>query len=232
MNRLILLVSVLFLFVSCSSKRCESPKTIVVKSEHQEVKTVAKKVRYGEDRSGVDVNSHSDHKNSKLSKNLNIYKNGQIIHKNTQTIHTGKAYKNDVLIDVKTSPSTPPSTRLVSYPKELLDKINNSKDIQSVYFDFNSYVLKDIYKKELNSLKGKNAFVALQGNCDEVGSEEYNYILGLKRAESVKKYLVSLGLNEDKIFTKSFGKTRPICLKDTEKCHSKNRRVDFIFLLK
>lgn len=82
--------------------------------------------------------------------------------------------------------------------------------------------------KLLNKPKNIDLQVLLEGNCDELGSEKYNYSLGLRRANSVKSSLISLGINKDRIFVKSFGKTKPICNENTKSCHQKNRRVDLI----
>lgn len=109
------------------------------------------------------------------------------------------------------------------------------KSFASIYFDFNKYNIKNKMKKEiqananlLNSAENINSKILLEGNCDEIGSKAYNYNLGLKRANSVKSALISSGVNKDRIYIKSYGKTKPICFNNTKSCHQKNRRVDLI----
>ncbi|MDD5717814.1 MAG: OmpA family protein [Sulfuricurvum sp.] len=101
--------------------------------------------------------------------------------------------------------------------------------IVSVYFDFDKYDIRedmiDVLNKNNASLKGKS--FKLEGNCDEFGSDEYNFALGLKRANAVKSALVNGGINSDSISMVSLGEGNPTCLDKTQECWAKNRRVDF-----
>ncbi|HTP24627.1 MAG TPA: OmpA family protein, partial [Anaeromyxobacteraceae bacterium] len=63
---------------------------------------------------------------------------------------------------------------------------------------------------------GKGGRVVIEGNCDERGTTEYNLHLGERRAESVRRYLVNLGLDPKSVKTTSYGKERPICSESTE----------------
>jgi peptidoglycan-associated lipoprotein len=67
--------------------------------------------------------------------------------------------------------------------------------------------------------------VTVQGNCDERGTREYNLALGARRAESVKDYLLSLGVAAGRVSTISFGKERPVCVESNETCWAQNRRA-------
>ena len=69
----------------------------------------------------------------------------------------------------------------------------------------------------------------LEGNCDERGSAAYNLSLGEKRATSVKKILVSLGISAAHIKLVSYGNSKPLMNCHEEKCWHENRRVDFVF---
>jgi peptidoglycan-associated lipoprotein len=69
------------------------------------------------------------------------------------------------------------------------------------------------------------ATVALQGNCDERGTREYNLALGARRAAAARDYLVSLGVGAARLTTISYGKERPVCAESNEACWSKNRRT-------
>lgn len=71
------------------------------------------------------------------------------------------------------------------------------------------------------------ASIKLEGNCDEFGSDEYNYALGLKRAKTIKDILVAEGYDAANISTVSFGESNPVCTEKTDACWAKNRRVEF-----
>jgi peptidoglycan-associated lipoprotein len=71
---------------------------------------------------------------------------------------------------------------------------------------------------------------AIEGHCDERGSAEYNLGLGDRRATAAKKYMVSLGIAEDRIQTTSYGKERPFCSEHTEACWQQNRRAHFVMV--
>jgi peptidoglycan-associated lipoprotein len=115
-------------------------------------------------------------------------------------------------------------------------KINNEEiTLKSIHFDFDAFILTEenlMFSTE-NSKKINDAYVKnttfkvkLEGNCDEWGSDEYNYALGLKRAVAVKNDLVKKGIVEDKIVMVSYGESNPICKDQTAQCWLKNRRVD------
>ena len=68
----------------------------------------------------------------------------------------------------------------------------------------------------------------IEGHCDERGSAEYNLGLGDRRANSAKEYLVSLGIQADRVRTISYGKERPQCTEPNETCWQSNRRAHFV----
>ncbi len=102
--------------------------------------------------------------------------------------------------------------------------------IQSVLFDFDKFNIRADMQPiaEANSkvAGAVDAKVKLEGNADERGTDEYNYALGLKRANSVKAAYVSKGIAEAKISTVTLGEGNPVCKESTEECLGKNRRVD------
>lgn len=105
-------------------------------------------------------------------------------------------------------------------------------ELQSIYFDFDKSDIKSEYKAVLEDnaewMKShKKADVVIEGNCDQRGSVEYNIALGWRRARSGKNYVVSLGVDADRLSTKSFGKEQPVCTEWAESCFWKNRRDDF-----
>ena len=108
--------------------------------------------------------------------------------------------------------------------------------LSSIYFDFDKYAVRsDMQGKvsaDANIVKNEAASfnIKLEGNCDEWGSDEYNFALGLKRADSVKKALIAEGVDAGKISMVSYGESNPTCKDKTRECWSKNRRVDFTLL--
>jgi peptidoglycan-associated lipoprotein len=104
---------------------------------------------------------------------------------------------------------------------------------EDIYFEFDQYVLSDTAKKNLNKkaqwLKACPAAKALiEGHCDERGSAEYNLALGQKRADAAMQYLVSLGINANRLSTISYGKEKPLDPGHTEAAWAKNRRDHFV----
>lgn len=110
--------------------------------------------------------------------------------------------------------------------QQLLDKI---------YFDYDSAGLSDTARATLKSnydvLKKKSAArVEIEGHCDERGSDEYNLALGERRAKGAKNYLVTLGINPDRLSTISYGKEKPADQGHDEAAWAKNRRVEFVIV--
>ncbi|MBA3662880.1 MAG: OmpA family protein [Bacteroidetes bacterium] len=111
-------------------------------------------------------------------------------------------------------------------------KIDPPKDfvLDNVYFDTGKSTLKPISNKALNDLvevlKLKSTMVVeIQGHTDNVGSPEANLKLSQDRADEVKKYLVSKGVDALRVSSKGYGSTQPIADNDTDAGKSKNRRT-------
>jgi len=111
------------------------------------------------------------------------------------------------------------------------------KDVNKIYFDFDKYdVRPDMESKIksnarlLDSTKAKDFSIKVEGNCDEWGTDEYNYALGLKRAKSVKESLISYGVDANRIMIVSFGESNPECKDSNKACWDKNRRAEFKLL--
>lgn len=101
-----------------------------------------------------------------------------------------------------------------------------------VFFAFDSAVIRSDQFDKLNQsgdhLSKSNDPVRLEGNCDQRGTAEYNMALGELRAMSVKKYLVNLGIDSNRISTISYGSQRPLFLGTDEDSYTMNRRVDLV----
>jgi peptidoglycan-associated lipoprotein len=100
-----------------------------------------------------------------------------------------------------------------------------------VYFDFDSFVVKDEYRpmleahaKALRANRGKH--VTIEGHTDERGGREYNLALGQKRAEAVLKSLVVLGVADGQLEAVSFGEERPAAAGHDEAAWAQNRRAE------
>jgi peptidoglycan-associated lipoprotein len=105
---------------------------------------------------------------------------------------------------------------------------------RSVYFDFDSYVVKDEFRPMLEAHAGYllskgDARMILQGNADERGSREYNLALGQKRAEAVRKALAVLGVSNAQVETISFGEEKARNSGSNEAAYAENRRADVVY---
>ena len=110
-------------------------------------------------------------------------------------------------------------------------KSNSSSDgFQSVYFGFGDYGISASMENSIArniSVGSKSASkIKVEGNCDEFGTDEYNYALGLKRAKAVKDAMVARGVSSSKMVIVSYGESNPVCSSPTDSCYGKNRRVD------
>ena len=116
-------------------------------------------------------------------------------------------------------------------------EVLESKLLKDIHFDFDKY---DIRPGDAEVLKGNAALlmkhstvkIQIEGHCDERGTNEYNLALGERRANSAKKYLISLGMRADQISTISYGEEKPLDPGHNEEAWAKNRRDHFIILSK
>ena len=99
------------------------------------------------------------------------------------------------------------------------------------FFDFDKSVLKPEGKAKLDDLVGKLKGISLEviiavGHTDSVGTDGYNQKLSIARSETVKAYLVSKGVEKNRIYTEGKGETSPIADNKTNEGRAKNRRVE------
>lgn len=125
------------------------------------------------------------------------------------------------------SSNTSASTDPLNDPASVLAK-------RSVYFDLDSYSVKDEYKGVVEA-HGKylaahpERKVVIQGNTDERGGSEYNLALGQKRAEAVRRALALAGAKDSQMEAVSFGKEKPKAQGSNEAAWAENRRADIAY---
>jgi OOP family OmpA-OmpF porin len=115
-------------------------------------------------------------------------------------------------------PAQPPAATKVTYAAD-------------AFFDFDKAVLKPEGKAKLDDLTGKIKGINLEviiavGHTDSVGSDEYNQKLSVRRSEAVKAYLVSKGIEKNRVYTEGKGEKQPIADNKTAEGRAKNRRVE------
>ena len=113
-------------------------------------------------------------------------------------------------------------------PKPTSEKVTFAAD---TFFDFDRAVLKPEGKAKLDDLVGKIKGITLEviiavGHTDSVGSDAYNQKLSLRRAEAVKAYMVSKGIEANRVYTEGKGEKQPVADNKTAAGRAKNRRVE------
>ena len=129
---------------------------------------------------------------------------------------------------VVTPPPPPPAPAPKPAPKPVAEKVTLAAD---VLFDFDKSVIKPEGKAKLDDLADKVKAVNLEvviaiGHTDSIGSDAYNQKLSVRRAESVKAYLVSKGIEPNRIYTEGKGEKQPVASNKTKEGRAKNRRVE------
>jgi OmpA-OmpF porin, OOP family len=125
-------------------------------------------------------------------------------------------------------PPPPPAAKPAPKPAPVAEKVTLAAD---VLFDFDKSVLKPEGKSKLDDLAGKVKTINLEvviaiGHTDSIGSDAYNQKLSVRRAESVKAYLVSKGVEPNRIYTEGKGEKQPVASNKTKDGRQKNRRVE------
>ncbi len=103
----------------------------------------------------------------------------------------------------------------------------------AVYFGYDSAQVGASERSKLESVadhmrSNSSALLVVEGHCDERGSREYNLSLGERRALAARAYLIGLGIDGDRIQTKSFGSERPVAFGHDEEAWRLNRRAEFL----
>ena len=129
--------------------------------------------------------------------------------------------------DVSSSADTETTESASIEPGSQEDLIVNVGD--RVFFNYDSSELdtdaQELLQDQVAWLKQySDVSVIIEGHCDERGTREYNLALGEKRAQSVKNYIISLGISADRVSTISYGKERPAVVGSNDGAWAQNRR--------
>jgi OOP family OmpA-OmpF porin len=126
------------------------------------------------------------------------------------------------------APVPPPPPVVVPPPATVASKVTFAAD---AFFDFDKSVVKPEGKAKLDDLIGKIKGINLEviiavGHTDAVGSDTYNQKLSVRRSEAVKAYLVSKGIEKNRVYTEGKGEKQPVADNKTAEGRAKNRRVE------
>jgi peptidoglycan-associated lipoprotein len=132
------------------------------------------------------------------------------------------------------SPATPsaPATAAPGTPPRPSEFAANAA-LKDIYFDFDKYDIRPGDAKILDANAGwlkqnDNMLVLIEGHCDERGTNEYNLALGERRAKATMNYLVSQGIQANRITIISYGEERPVCSEKNDSCWAQNRHSHFL----
>ena len=121
-----------------------------------------------------------------------------------------------------------PAPAVVVVPAPTSEKVTFAAD---AFFDFDKAVLKPEGRAKLDDLTSKMSGLNLEviiavGHTDSVGSDTYNQHLSIRRSEAVKSYLVSKGVEKNRVYTEGKGEKQPVADNKTAEGRAKNRRVE------
>ncbi|HTI63227.1 MAG TPA: peptidoglycan-associated lipoprotein Pal [Gemmatimonadaceae bacterium] len=135
---------------------------------------------------------------------------------------------------------TPPPARIDTTPRvntDSIEAVNRAREalLAKLLFDFDRSDLRDDQRGVLDAKipvlqANPGVRIRIEGNADERGSDEYNLALGMRRAQTARKYLVDHGIDGGRIDIVSYGEERPVCQEHEESCWSQNRRDEFVIV--
>lgn len=122
------------------------------------------------------------------------------------------------------------STNAKNEKADLISSATVKALTKNVEYDFDRAAVKNNFQNNLDQLAKimikENYAVSLKGYADSIGTYKYNWVLSDKRANSVKDYLVSKGVDQNRIITTPFGSTQPVATNQTADGRQLNRRVE------
>lgn len=108
------------------------------------------------------------------------------------------------------------------------------KSLGDIYFDYDRFSIRadaiSVLQENAQALASglANNKIVIEGHCDQRGTESYNMVLGERRANAVREYLVDLGVPSENLQVVSYGKEKPFCTDQNEECWQENRRGHFV----
>ncbi|MFP4379853.1 MAG: peptidoglycan-associated lipoprotein Pal [Candidatus Sumerlaeia bacterium] len=116
-------------------------------------------------------------------------------------------------------------------PGELAQQVQ--RKLVKIYFDFDKSNIRADQQERMEQnakvlLANPQVNVTIEGHCDERGTTEYNFALGERRANSVRRFLISRGVDAQRLTILSKGEEEPVVDRDTEEAYALNRRCEFI----
>jgi outer membrane protein OmpA-like peptidoglycan-associated protein len=184
----------------------------------------------------ADIGNNNDDKNNENSSNID--ENSQ----NSSSNLNNNSNSNNNLHDKKnTQHSTNDDNSLFIKESEISDeafvnaKIGDKFNLNRIFFEFNSSELLSFSFVELDKLydilsKQPSLNIEIRGHTDDIGSDQYNKTLSIKRAAAVYNYLLEKGIEKKRMKYRGFGNKVPISNNDTEEGRSLNRRVEIIII--
>jgi len=164
--------------------------------------------------------------------NLKLFSSNEMLVNNYEENKNGKLCGDDDSFYKSIKNVMKESKTIATHKFELIKEPLEYEPI-SIYFKFDKSHIDAQDRRYLKSTANiissdtnDKLYLELSGNTDAIGSDEYNYNIGLRRAMMIKKILVSYGVAKEKIITRSFGESNPLCRENTIECHTVNRRVE------
>jgi peptidoglycan-associated lipoprotein len=131
------------------------------------------------------------------------------------------------------APSAPATATSPSPARPSPSEFAAVPQLHDVHFDFDKYDIRpgDATILDANAMwlrTNPGQLILIEGHCDDRGTNEYNLVLGERRARATLNYLVSHGVQASRVTIISYGEDRPLCTDHHESCWSKNRRAHFL----
>lgn len=123
------------------------------------------------------------------------------------------------------------------FARKTLDELNAERPLRDARFDYDQFTIQSDARTALQAnaewlRRWSSTRVVIEGHADARGTSEYNLALGERRAHAAQEYLVSLGIDAERMVTISKGEESPVCFEEHDGCWQQNRRAHFIITAK